>query len=497
MKIKITFTSLCMLLCLSSCDNSTPKPVLSENTDQPVQQATSDVPTPEFREITQPQVEIDLGQIRERGKLLALTGYNSNSYFVYKGAPLGFEYELLQRLAKHLKVELEVVIVQNLDQIFSFLNEGKGDIVAYNMTITKERLEKVNFTNHHSLIEQVLVQKLPDNWRKLKRHQIDKRLVTNPVQLIGKQIHVRKGSSYYHRLQNLSDEIGGDIDIVEVPGDVGTEELISKVSTGEIEYTVADENLAKINAAYLQNIDIRTRVSFSQRIAWAVRHNSPSLKEEINRWIRKVKLAPTYNTLYDKYYKNKRFFNQRQESEFFTLTGDKISPFDELIKEGASQLNWDWRLLASQIYQESQFDPKAKSWAGAQGLMQLMPATGREFGVKNVHDPADNIATGTKYLKWLERYWRDIPDSTEQLKFILASYNAGPGHVEDARNLARKFGKDPNIWHGHVEEYILKKSQEKYFNHPIVKYGYCRGEEPVGYVNKILGRYQDYATLID
>ncbi len=450
-----------------------------------------------FVEITEPQVNIDLEDIQKRGRLIALTGYSASSYFIYKGEPMGFEYDLLRLLAKHLNLKLEIVVVRNLDRIFSMLNEGKGDIVAYNMTVTKARLKKVDFTDQHTLIHQVLVQRLPENWRKMKRHQIKKKLIDNVTELIGKKVYVRKGSSYYQRLLHLSDEIGGDIDIVEVPGDVSTEELIAKVARGEIDYTVADENVAQINAAYLQNIDIHVPISLPQRIGWAIRKNSPHLKAAINQWLKEMKDKPTFNVLYSKYHLNKRFFTQRAKSEYFSLTGDKISPYDDLIKQQAKKLNWDWRLLASQVFQESQFDPKASSWVGARGLMQLMPQTAKQFGVKKVTDPVQNLKGGVKFIKWLENYWKDIPDSSERRKFVLASYNVGQGHVQDARKLAEKYGKDPNKWTGNVANFLLKKSQEKYFNDEVVKYGYCRGDEPVTYVEEILQRYRDYQKLIE
>ena len=450
-----------------------------------------------FQEVSEPQVEIDLKDIQKRGRLIALTGYSASSYFIYKGEPMGFEYDLLKLLAKHLNLELEIVVVRNLDRIFSMLNEGKGDLVAYNMTVTKARLKKVDFTDQHTLIHQVLVQRLPDNWRKMKRHQIDKMLLDNVTELIGKKVYVRKGSSYYQRLLHLSDEIGGDIDIVEVPGDVSTEELIARVARGEIDYTVADQNVAQINAAYLQNIDIHVPISLPQRIGWAIRKNSPQLKAAINQWLKKMKGKPTFNVLYSKYHLNKRFFTQRAKSEYFSLTGDKISPYDDLIKQQAKTLHWDWRLLASQIFQESQFDPKASSWVGARGLMQLMPKTAKHFGVKKVSDPAQNLQGGVKFIEWLEDYWKDIPDPNERIKFVLASYNVGQGHVQDARKLAEKYGKDPNKWDGNVAEFLLKKSQKKFFNDDVVKFGYCRGAEPVAYVEQILQRYRDYQKLIE
>lgn len=487
-----------LLICLVilSCNtgdkvDSTTEAAATENSAE-LQQS----PAPAYQEITQPQVEVDIDSIKTRGRLIALTGYSSSSYFVYKGQPMGYEYEMLQLLADYLDLDLDIVIVRNLDRIFSMLNEGRGDILAYNMTVTKERQKKVRFTNHHTLIHQVLIQRMPDNWRDMKRHQIERQLLQNATELIGKKVHVRKGSSYYHRLQHLSDEIGGDIDIVEVPGNVSTESLIAQVANGEIDYTVADENVAQVNAAYHQNLDIRIPISLPQRIAWAVRNNSPEMLNMINEWLTRLKWEPTFNVLYDKYHRNKRFFKQRVRSDFFSLTGDRISPYDDLIKKYSQGLKWDWRLLASQVYQESEFDPRAQSWAGARGLLQLMPPTARQFGAKKLYDPEDNISAGTRYLKWLWRYWKTIPDSLERMKFVLGSYNAGQGHVEDARKLAKKLNKNPNIWDDNVAECLLKKADQKYYNDEVVRYGYCRGEEPVNYVRDILDRFGHYQKFV-
>ena len=159
-------------------------------------------------------------------------------------------------------------------------------------------------------------------------------------------------------------------------------------------------------------------------------------------------------------------------------------------------MNWDWRLLASLVYQESQFLPYKKSWAGAVGLMQLMPKTAREFGAHDLLDPQENINAGTNYLRWLQNYWRDIPNSGERVKFVLASYNVGTGHVQDARRLAEKYGKDPNIWEDNVAFFLLKKSQKEYYDDEVVNFGYCRGEEPIRYVDEILKRYEHYKNLL-
>ncbi|MBD3223961.1 MAG: transporter substrate-binding domain-containing protein [Caldithrix sp.] len=442
-------------------------------------------------------VKIDYDQIKKRGKLVALTGYSATSYFIYRGQPMGYEYELLQKLADNFGLELEVKIVEDMNRIFHRLNKGDGDLVAHSMTVTLNRKEKVLFTEHHNIIRQVLIQRLPEEWRTMKRHEIDAALIRNPIELIGKTVHVRKNSSYYHRLQNLTDEIGGTINIQEIAGDFSTGELIQKVARGDIDYTIADQNIALINKAYYSNIDIKTAVSLPQRIAWAVRKTSPILKDKIDAWINDVRGTETYNVIYNKYFKNRSAFRARMKSEYFSHTGNKISRYDEYIKNYAKDIGWDWRLLAAQIYQESRFDPKEKSWAGAKGLMQVLPKTAAQYGIHDLYNPKKSIQAGTNFLQWLQDYWKAIPDSAEQLKFILASYNTGQGHVQDARRLARKFGKDPDLWNNNVADYLLLKSKEKYFNDPVVEYGYCRGEEPVTYVNAILQRYTNYRKFIE
>ncbi len=438
----------------------------------------------------------DLPQIKERGRLRAITTYSSTSYFIYRGQPMGYEYELLERLPEHLGLELDIVVAHNLDSLMIMLNNGKGDIIAHGLTITNERKEKVAFTKPHTITHQVLVQRKPDNWRQMKLHEIEHVLIRNPHELMGKTVHVRENSSYYRRLQNLSEESGGEINIELVSGDLETEDIIKMVAEGEIEYTVADENIAMINATYYANLDVKTDISLPQRIAWAVRKTSPKLLDAVNLWIENMKESSDYYVIYNKYFKNRRAFRRRLQSELFSRTGGKISKYDKLIKEAAAELGWDWRLLASMIYQESRFDPNTGSWAGAKGLMQMMPATAKSFGVANPYNPEQSIKGGTAYLKYLQDFWEEIPDSLERMKFVMASYNVGENHIADARRLADKYGANPDVWEGNVAEYILLKSKPKYYNDEVVEYGYCRGEEPYSYVKEVFERYRHYTKLV-
>ena len=409
---------------------------------------------------------------------------------------MGFEYELLSQVADSMGLDFDIVLAHDLDEMFTLLNEGVGDLIAFNLTVTKQRQERVAFSEHHTLTRQVLVQRKPDNWRKMKLHEIGRELIRDPVDLIGDSVHVRKGSAYISRLQNLSEEIGGDIHIIEAPVGVTSEDLIKMVAEKEIEYAIADQNVALINQANYDNIDVATPVSLSQRIAWAVRKNSPELQKAINKTLKQLKSGALFNVLYNKYYKNRYAFKKRVKSEFLYVGKGNISPYDSLLQQHADSLGWDWRLLVSQVYQESQFDPTTKSWMGAIGLMQVLSRTGKMFGVTNLYDPVENLKAGVSFLQWLDSNWIEIiPDPEERKLFILASYNVGQGHVQDARNLAIKFGGDPNIWKDNVEYYLEQKSKPEFFNDVVVEFGYCRGSEPVKYVREILERYQHYLEL--
>lgn len=443
-------------------------------------------------------VLLDLDKIKERGTLRALVDNSSTSYFIYKGQLMGYEYELLSLLAKEMGVTLEVILTPSIDDAFEKLNSGEGDIIAFTLTVTKERKKRVAFTNSHYTTRQVLVQKKPMGWRNKKLHEIEAALIRNQVDLIGKEVHVRKSSSYADRLHNLSEEIGGDIIILEDEKDVETELMIKKVQSGEIAYTISDEDIALVNAAYYPDIDIKTPISFPQQIAWAVRKNAPELLKHINEWQAALKTTPTYNVIYRKYYKNPRASKSRLTGDFSSLSDGKLSPYDDLIKAAADSVGMDWRLLASQIYQESTFNPSAKSWAGAIGLMQLIPETGARFGANDLTDPNQSINAGIKYMKYLDRLWeKTIDNERERIKFVLASYNVGLGHIVDARELAKKYGADPTKWEGNVATYLQNKSKPKFFKDRVVKSGYCRCEEPINYVQEVLTRYDQYKQLVD
>lgn len=449
-----------------------------------------------YNSVVANSVDRDWEDIKKDGVLRTLVVYSSTSYFLYKGQPMGFEYELLQRLADHLELELDIVVSNNLDAEFEVLNRGDVDLIAHGMTITNQRKWEVAFTDYLYLTRQVLVQKKPDNYLNMSWSTLQKHVIHNPIELINDTVSVRKNSAYYERLLSLSNEIGGKIIIDTLDSQLSTGEIMDMVANGTIKYTIADENLAKINASSNPILKIDVPISFSQRIAWVTRKKSKNFRTVVNKWIKNQRNKTSYNVIYNKYFNNKRSFRRRVKSDDYSLTNNQISKYDSLIKTYAKKLGLDWRLLASQVYQESRFDPSAQSWAGASGLMQVMPATAKSLNIKDVSDPEESLRGGTSYLSQMYERFDQISDSLNRIKLAMASFNCGYGHVRDAQRLAEANDLDPNIWDDNVEHMLLDLRHPKIYRKPFIKYGYVRGSEPVTYIKEIFERYEHYKQFI-
>lgn len=442
--------------------------------------------------LTTPALNRDLDSIKHDGYLTALVDNNSVSYFLYRGQPKGYDYEMLQQLAKHLKLKLRLKLISGIDNGIRKLNKGEGDILAYPLTITEERTKYVLFTKPQFQTHQVLVQRAKDFKEINNSEQLNQIFISKAKDLDGKVVHVLPHSSFKTHLESLEKELAIDIIIEEDSAGAESESLIKKVAMKEIDFTIADEMMARVNHLYYPILDVSTIVSPAQEIAWAVRKNSPQLKKSIDDWITKTKRESTFSVIYNRYFNSPRKSYIRGTSQYASINGDKLSPYDEIIKEASKQIGWDWRLLAAVIFQESRFVNRESSWAGARGLMQLMPATAHRFGASNPDDPHQNIRAGVRFFKHLDNYWeKKIQDSTERLKFVLASYNVGLTHIIDASKLSIKYKEDPTKW-STVEKYLANKSNPKYYQDPVVIAGYCKCEEPIRYVEEVLSRFEEY-----
>lgn len=407
---------------------------------------------------------------------------------------MGFEYDLLKRFAEELGVDLEMVIVQNMDSILPYLNRGVGDLAAANLTITQQRSEDVSFSKPILTTSQVLIQRLPARWYQLPRKVLDTVMLRDTSQLIGKTITVRLGSSFYERMTELNRRMGGGIHIEATTGQT-TEWLIKAVSQGEIDYTVADEHIALLNKAYYPNIDVQLALSDEDSIGWAVPSPSTELRDTLNDWLERFRGTKSFAMIELKYFKARTQQKRRMQSAYNSVEGGKISPYDELLKQQAQRMGWDWRLLAAMVKKESNFNPRAQSPFGACGLMQLMPATAHHYGADSIFDPVENVHAGVSYLMKVNRFWeQQIADSTERIAFVLASYNAGLGHVKDAQRLAIKYGQNDRDWEV-VSHYLSLKSRPDFYRDPVVKHGYCRGIEPVSYVDRVMDYWEHYRKV--
>lgn len=435
---------------------------------------------------------------KNNGVLTVLMDNSLSSYFIYQGQPMGYEYEMLALFAKENDLALEIKIIGQVENILDSLLAGKGDMVAANLSISSERMEKVAFTDPLFRTKQVLIQRLPDDIQKLTRDEIEKSLIRDRLDLESKDVMVRKNSSYELILNNLVAETGLELTINFASGDLVTEHLIDMVSTKEIDFTICDQNKAEIFNAYYDNIDIQTPMSLSQPIAWAVNKESAELLSTLNSWINKRKGSLEFNMINNRYFEMTKRKERLITKEYDYVKEGIISDYDELIKKYSAELNWDWRLLTALIYQESMFNPNTKSWRGATGLMQLMPRTAKSYGIQpeELVVPEKNITAGTQHLVMLENHWKnELTDSLEIIKFTLGSYNVGLGHVQDAIRLAEKYNANTKKWNDNVAQMLLNKSIPKYYKDSVVKYGYCRGQEPVNYVKSIFKNYELYCQF--
>jgi membrane-bound lytic murein transglycosylase F len=446
----------------------------------------------ELRVSVKEPIERDFADIKRSGTLKMITRYSSNTYFLHQGLEWGFEYELVSKFADNHDLALETVIIGPDENPYDMLNSGKGDIIAANYTATEERQKYVDFTRPYNLVDQVLV--FSDD-------------IGDPPQTIEEvverdiSITVRRNSSYYYRLQDLQKQ-GLNVPINLVSNKKDTESLLFEISNNNYSATVADDNIFQASNKYMQGLKKGPVIAQNDTIAWAVRKNSSDLKTELNRFLydhfrfgksgEPPKRSSFLNILRKRYFESgpqiAEYYNPESERHGLGI----ISPYDDLIKQVADSADIDWLLVASIVAQETKFNPQSKSWAGAVGLMQVLPRYSEVQDEKLLYNEEINVREGVRIIKeHLQHY--SYMDSTNQWSFALAAYNAGQGHVADARRLAIDHNKDPNQWENAADA-LLKLMHRKYYKD--ARYGFCRGIETVRYVQEIKNRYQTYKSIL-
>lgn len=409
------------------------------------------------------------------------------TYFDYRGTPMGYDYELMERFSKFGHVNFKVLVGGSVSEMIEWLEEGKIDVIASPVPVTSEFQERALLCGPRSVSCQVLVQK--EGKKRV--------LVEDVVDLIGKDVTVQKDSKYYYRMLNLNEELGGGINILPLDKDsVSDDDLLNMVWREEITLSVVDSDVAEAALSYYPGLDISLKVSLDQYSRWAVAKKSVGLAKALDRWFADEK--DDISEIFRKYYRLSKLeyfedeLNGMEELATMTFEGGRISPYDHIFKAAAAKSGIDWRLIAAISYVESHFDAEIRSWAGAMGLMQVMPRTAKAHGYspEEMMNPAKCVDVAVKTLEDLDKTFSSrVSDVAERENFILAAYNSGPAHIIDAIALAKKFGLNPEVWEDNVEAAALMKSKPAYYNDPVVKNGYFRATETINFVKKVQSAY--------
>jgi len=437
----------------------------------------------------------DLEEVKRRGVLRVLTRNNSSSYFSARGRQRALQFEAAKRFADHLGGRLAMVVPSSRAGLVPALLAGDGDMIAAGMTPTPARGKLVSFTGP-----------LFESQRTVVTHEHIIKLLERPEDLPQVEVHVSFRSTTYARAKALEKALGVTFRLAEVPPDVEMEEMIRRVASGQYEATIADENILAIEQH--DGAPVVGRVALGEPLdkVWAVRPSSVVLLAAANDFVARHKKDGLLRILWHKYYSTRSKRGARaRESDLRADATQRISPYDEMFKAMGQEVEIDWRLLAAVAYSESRFDPTVQSRFGATGLMQVLPSTAKRHGrlkgdvaavTARLKDPATNIRVGSRYLKWLmARFEGDGVDKRQVIRFALAAYNVGIGHLIDARELAKNIGLDPNRWFHNVEKALRLKKDRKW--HSKTRYGFCRAEQPIAYVSRIQTRYDVYVRHVD
>ena len=421
-------------------------------------------------------------EIKRRGLLRVITRNNSTTYFIWRGKPVGFEYDLIAKFAREHDLSLQMVVPQRRDDLLRALNDGRGDVVAAPIAIANRRHPpSVRFTRAYMTHRDIFVTRR------------ENRAVRSAEDLNARNVYARRSSIAWETLEALL-EAGVGFNLVAVPEHLEDEDILERTARGDFDIAVASERSIKVASLWRDDIDGNLELGAPVEVGWAVRDGNNELLHQLNAFIEKEYREVEYNMLRTRYFDNSDQVRAHVTQRADGINGGELSPYDELVQRYAANHGFDWALIVAIMYRESRFNPDVTSFAGAQGLMQVLPVTAKRFGITDLKKPENSIAAGVRMLSWLYRRLEPSLPVRERIWFTLAAYNAGLGHLKDARRLAVRLGLDPNRWFDNVERAMLLLSKPKYYRK--ARHGYVRGREPVDYVRDIRDLYDAYRSLL-
>ena len=413
-----------------------------------------------------------LDKIKERKTLNVVLLNAPSTYFIGPDGPSGFEYDLLNAYAMSLGVELKIIPAHTVKEALEYVGKEDIDIVSASLTKTPRRKELYHFgPSYFEVQEQVVCYRGMLGTSKFPRDVED---------LEGLEIVVGENTSYFETVESLVND-GFDIN-VSVTSEYSTEELLEMVSNHQIDCTIADSNIYSINLKYFPDIAMAFSISGREQLAWILPKNSEKLEANMYSWLNNFVQTGKMTRVKDHYYSYVLFFDYYNTKMFYKRIESRLPKYEKYFKNAATRFGVPWTLLAAVSYQESHWNPKAKSFTGVRGMMMLTLHTAKLLGVKNRLDPEQSITGGTRHLKQMIKNVPDGVEGEDRLKYALAAYNVGGGHIQDAMTLAKKLGLNQYVW-SDLKIVLPLLSQKRYYK--TLKFGYARGSEPVKYVEAI------------
>jgi len=401
------------------------------------------------------------------------------TYYIGSNGAKGFEYDLLKMYAKHLKVNLNITSVNTITEALKFSKDS--DIHIISASIAKTKLKEKNFNfgpSYFEVQEQVICH----------RGMIGSgKFPTSIENLTGLEIVVGEDTSYSETIRTLQNE-GFDINAT-FTSEYSTEELLQQVASHQIDCTIANSNIYSLNLRYLTEIALAFTISGREQLAWILASDSDDLKADMYSWLNSFVQTGSMDELKDHYYSYIIYFNYYNTTMFYKRIKTRLPKYEKYFKKAAKRYDIPWILVAAISYQESHWNEKAKSYTGVRGLMMLTKNTAKMLGIKNRLDPQQSVRGGVRHLKQMLKNVPKEVTGENRLKFALAAYNIGMGHIKDAQKLAKKMGYNQNIW-SDLKKVLPFLSQKRYYR--TLKHGYARGSEPVRYVDAIY----DYRDIL-
>lgn len=400
------------------------------------------------------------------GRIVMITRNDPHCYYSYRGQYMGFEYDLARAFADYIGVELVVKTEETWEGMVRRLRECPGAFIAANTTVTPSRSAAVSFCAPYMRVRPSVIVRRDDN------------AIRDLADLDGKKVLVPAGSVLEREFNAL---IRGGIDMTLIAERSLAEERIRRVVAGDVAATVAPSNIALINRRYYPEIRTLCDMEDERALAWAAHPSASHLIRQMDDFFDTIRKSGLFQEIYDRYYGDVDHFDYLDVKRYNERLKSRLPRYRGIIEAAAAEAGVDWKLIAAQMYQESHFKPRARSHAGALGLMQITLPVARKYGAGDPYDPAQNIRAGVRHFKSLYDAY-DRLSGSDRLYIALAAYNVGRGHIEDARKIAASMGKDPDRWASLAEVLPLLASPEY---HRRTVHGYCRGVEPVDYVRKI------------